>query len=220
MKNPFCYSKPLCSSFTHPLKWKCHFFPYALLWFTFPNSKNISCAAGVKSDFFVYNNMMAVLGMTPEETCVHDLYRHRHPLQSQVKCSVFPHGHRSLCWGSSCDRHSGNRRGCGADKTCARTAALFQQLHGDLAMSLWLTQGQTLQCRTQAAHVGLGHPTAPRTCPSSSCPPVPLQCCSRLCFGTRSAVWRTDCKQWHKLNTTCMATLLLLLFWPLLTMYP
>lgn len=39
-----------------------------------------------------------------------------------------------------CNTHSRNRRKCEGGQNCTRMAAVFQQLHGDLSISLWLPQ--------------------------------------------------------------------------------
>lgn len=83
----FATHKLLCSSYTHPMKHKPHVFPDTPLRFSLPNSENISCIAGIKMNYFVYNNRMNGLRMTPE-MCVFILLGHRLPLQSQSICSV------------------------------------------------------------------------------------------------------------------------------------
>lgn len=78
----FATHKPFCSSYTHPVKCEPHFFPYAPLWFTSPNSEIILCMAGIKPNFFVYSNVMIGSGMAPEETCVHVLLGHSTYMQT------------------------------------------------------------------------------------------------------------------------------------------
>lgn len=126
------------------MKCKPHFFLYAPLWFTFPNSENIPCKAGMKPNFFVYNNVMAGPGMTPEKTCIHILLNHRLLLQRQSKCSAFTYGHCGLCWvASAAVTHiAGADVNVTVDKKCARMAAVLQQLRGDFSISPWLTQEQ------------------------------------------------------------------------------
>lgn len=96
---------------------------------------------------------------------------------SQVKCSMLPHGHRSLCWGGSCDRHGGNRQGCGGRQnvcknSCCIPAATRRLGHQPLAD----TRANLLQCRTQAAHAGLGHarPRSTEDVPELGLPPHAL----------------------------------------------
>lgn len=137
----FATRKALCSSYTHPMKCKPHFFPYAPLWFFFPKPENISCIAGMK---LVYNRVMTGPGLTPEETCVHILLSHSLPLQSQSKCSAFPYRHRGPCQDGKCccNTHSTEyRHKCEGVQEVPRMAAVFQQ-RGDLPISLWPTQEQ------------------------------------------------------------------------------
>lgn len=191
MKNHFCYSKPLCSSFTHRIKWKHHFFLYALLWFTFPNSENISWAAGIKSNFLVYSPMMAEPGMTPEETCVHDLLRHRPPLRVRLSVLCF---HTDTAVSAPVTHTVGTD--VGAHKMCARTTAEFQQLQGELPISLWLAQPCLSAGHRWHMQVwDTPDPTAPRTCLSSGCLWMPLQC--------QALLWDLICgvKDWLPLVT-------------------
>lgn len=134
---------------------------------------------------------------------------------SQVKCSV-PQGHCSLCWGGKGSCGTPGRNGdVGADKTCARTAAEFQQPHQQpaLAISLWLRQP-----RSGAGHGGTRRAGTRQTPAPGHARALPEQCQALL--GDQLCVPGTDCEGRHDLNMTCMAALLLLLFWPLLTMCP
>lgn len=140
--------------------------------------------------------MMAGLGMTPEETCVHSLFRHRLPLQSQVKSSVPTQtlqsllGWQTLLWHTQWEQMEcgGTQKVC--KNSCSTPVATPVASLGHQP----LADTTTLQRRTQVAHTGLGHtrPRAPGTCLSSGCLWVPLQCQALL--GTRSLESRTDCK--------------------------
>lgn len=156
---------------------------------------------------------MAELGMTPEETCVQHLLRHR--LQRQVKRSVFPHGHCSLC---SCHTHGRNRWQCGG-----RQNVQEQLLNSSSYRESWPSAfGCTTvpQCRTQVAHTGLGH-ARPRGTEDMPEPWLPLGAFAAPGSALGPHLWCQGLTASGDTSSTLpMAALLLLLFWPLLTMYP
>lgn len=139
---------------------------------------------------------MAELGMTPEETCVQHLLRHR--LQRQVKRSVFPHGHCSLC---SCHTHGRNRWQCGG-----RQNVQEQLLNSSSYRESW-PSAFGWHNRASVQDTGGTHRAGTRQTPwhrghAWALAAFGCLCSTRLCFGTTSVVSRTDCQWWHKLHTT------------------
>lgn len=143
VKHPFCYTQTslLLTYSPHEVQTPL-FFSMHLPGLPFQIQKIFHVWQGWNLIFFACNTVMAGPGMTPEETCIHILLGHRLPLQSQPKCSAFPYGHHGLCWGCKwcCNTHSRNRRKCEGGQNWARMAAVFQQLHGDLSINLWLQE--------------------------------------------------------------------------------
>lgn len=169
--------------------------------------------------FFVYNNnRMAGLGRTPEETCGHDLLRL--PLQSQVKCSVFAQGHCSLCWGGKCccDTHGGKGWEYGGRQNVCKNSWWAPQLHGDLAISLWLTQPWLNENRGCTHRAGHARPHSTQDMPELCLPLQSLQC--------QALLWDQICgaKDWLQAVTQAHHYLYghsaPAAFWPLLTLYP
>lgn len=108
--------------------------------------------------------MMAEPGTIPEETCVRNLLRHRLPLQSQRKFRVSTQTLQSLLlWHTQWERMWGDTK--------------YVQEQGELPISLWLAQPCLSAGHWWHTH-GWDMPdlTAPRTCLSSGCLQMPLQC--------------------------------------------
>lgn len=144
----------------------------------------------------------------------------RLPLQSQVKCSVFAQGHCSLCWGGKCccDTHGGKGWEYGGRQNVCKNSWWAPQLHGDLAISLWLTQPWLNENRGCTHRAGHARPHSTQDMPELCLPLQSLQC--------QALLWDQICgaKDWLQAVTQAHHYLYghsaPAAFWPLLTLYP
>lgn len=139
----FATRKPLCSSHTHPMKCKPHFFSLCTSLVYLSKFRK----------YFMYgrDETWGFLHVTPWWLGLG--WHQRRPAFTSCSAIGFLckvslnalHFHMDTTASAGvarwcCNTHSRNRRKCEGGQNCTRMAAVFQQLHGDLSINLWLPQ--------------------------------------------------------------------------------